>query len=355
MTSEGEILFKTIGDVSGGGGGGGGGGDDMESIVRQGVERMYDFCPEPFNIIEIESRIKDNNPFVVCALQEAMRMTDLLVFMKRSLEELTLGLDGALNMSPAMEEVQMGIYKNSVPPSWMKQMSTRVQEVYSLSRWYRDVQERHAQLDKWTTRNIEHPKTVWLPGLFNAKALITAVQQVYARANQLPLDVMGFMTEVTKLSPGDITEYAEKGAYIHGLTMEGARWDVAEGTIKDSKPKELRCHVTGDQRGPGDQRQARHHGVLHVPGVHEHAARERVLGAGEHVHAEAPGGPAFGEVDARVRRAADARRARGVSDEQRAFPLETKHEPPDGRDIGGNRRGVRECTYAQAIRHLDNL
>ena len=68
----------------------------------------------------------------------------------------------------------MGIYKNSVPPSWMKQMSTRVQEVYSLSRWYRDVQERHAQLDKWTMRNIEHPKTVWLPGLFNAKALITA-------------------------------------------------------------------------------------------------------------------------------------------------------------------------------------
>ena len=56
---------------------------------------MYDFCPEPFNIIDIESRITDKNPYVVCALQEAMRMTDLLVFMKRSLEELTLGLDGA--------------------------------------------------------------------------------------------------------------------------------------------------------------------------------------------------------------------------------------------------------------------
>ena len=241
LTSEGEILFKTIGDVSGGGGGGGGGGDDMESIVRQGVERMYDFCPEPFNIIEIESRIKDSNPYVVCALQEAMRMTDLLTFMKRSLEELTLGLDGALNMSPAMEEVQLGIYKNSVPPSWMKQMSTRVQEVYSLTRWYRDVQERHAQLEKWTARTLDHPKSVWLPGLFNAKAFITAVQQVYAREHQLPLDVMAFMTEVTKFSANDISEYSEEGAYIHGLTMEGARWDTGEGSIKDSKPKELRC------------------------------------------------------------------------------------------------------------------
>ena len=140
-----------------------------------------------------------------------------------------------------MEEVQNGIYRNSVPPSWMKQMSTRVQEVYSLSRWYRDVQERHSQLDKWTARNLDHPKTVWLPGLFNAKAFITAVQQVYARANQLPLDVMAFMTEVTKVTPQEIDKYSEEGAYIHGLTMEGARWDVQEGTVKDSNPKELRC------------------------------------------------------------------------------------------------------------------
>ena len=241
LTAEGEILFKTIDDVQGGGGGDGGGAVDMDSIVRSGVNNMYDFCPEPFNLIDIESRIEDKNPYVVCALQEAGRMTDLLNFIKRSLEELTLGLDGALNMSPAMEEVQNGIFRNSVPPSWMKQMSTRVQEVYTLSRWFKDVQERHAQLDKWTARSIERPKSVWLPGLFNAKAFITAVQQVYARANQLPLDVMKFHTEVTRLQPSDIEEYSEEGTYIHGLTMEGARWDQDQGMVMDSKPKELRC------------------------------------------------------------------------------------------------------------------
>ena len=241
LTTEGEILFNTIQDVSGGGGSGGGGGDDFESIVRKGVESMYDTCPEPFIVIDIESRVTDKNPYVVCAIQEATRMTDLLIFIKRSLEELTLGLDGALNMSDAMEMVQNGIYRNTVPPSWMKQMSSRVQEVYSLTRWYRDVKERHAQLDKWTAKTIERPKSVWLPGLFNAKALITAVQQVYARENQLPLDVMEFITEVTTLNPGDVTEYSEEGTYIHGLTMEGARWDSKGGTLKDSNPKELRC------------------------------------------------------------------------------------------------------------------
>lgn len=240
LTTEGEILFKTIGDISGGSGGGSSG-DSMESIVRKGVESMIDSCPEPFNMIDIESRIQDKNPYVVCALQEATRMTDLLVFLRRSLEELTLGLDGALNMSPAMEEVQNGIFRNSVPPSWMKQMSTRVQEVFSLQRWYRDVKERHEQLAKWTAGKIEHPKTVWLPGMFNAKAFVTAVQQVYARANQLPLDVMKFITEVSKLGPSEISEYSSEGTYIHGLTMEGARWDTKAGMVKDSNPKELRC------------------------------------------------------------------------------------------------------------------
>ena len=67
LTSEGEILFKTIDDVQGGGGGGGGGAVDMDSVVRSGVNNMYDFCPEPFNLIDIESRIVDKNPYVVRA------------------------------------------------------------------------------------------------------------------------------------------------------------------------------------------------------------------------------------------------------------------------------------------------
>merc|ERR1711998_209844 len=137
----------------------------------------------------------------------------------------------------------MGNLQNSVPSSWMAQMSTRVQEVYNLSRWYRDVVMRGEQLKVWTDgKGEEMPKSVWLPGLFNAKAFITAVQQVYARAYKLPLDVMKFMTEVTKVTDSTaITETLTECAFIHGLTMEGARWDMKAGVIKDSLPKELRC------------------------------------------------------------------------------------------------------------------
>lgn len=32
---------------------------------------------------------------------------------------------------------------------------------------------------------------------------------------------------------------ARDGAYIHGLFMEGARWDIMQGVIMESKLKEL--------------------------------------------------------------------------------------------------------------------
>ena len=44
-------------------------------------------------------------------------------------EELQLGLDGALNMSPAMEALAAGIAADKVPASWAAVMSTRYQEV----------------------------------------------------------------------------------------------------------------------------------------------------------------------------------------------------------------------------------
>lgn len=68
--------------------------------------------------------------------------------------------------------------------------------MYSLSVWYNDVCKRHIQLDNWTQGDVITPLSVWLPGLFNPKAFLTAVNQTYARANKLPLDVMRSMTEV---------------------------------------------------------------------------------------------------------------------------------------------------------------
>lgn len=65
-----------------------------------------------------------------------------------------------------------------VPALWMSVMSTRIQEVYSLSAWYQDVLRRYEQLAAWTSGNLATPNCVWLSGLFNPKAFLTAVSKL---------------------------------------------------------------------------------------------------------------------------------------------------------------------------------
>lgn len=64
-------------------------------------------------------------------------MNALLDEMRRGMEELQLGLDGALNMSDRMEALARGIATNSVPEAWMACMSTRIQEVRPWGMWQR--------------------------------------------------------------------------------------------------------------------------------------------------------------------------------------------------------------------------
>lgn len=63
--------------------------------------------------------------------------------------------------------------------------------------------------------------------------------QSTARKNELPLDKMSLACEVTKKIKEEIQAPPREGAYIHGLFMEGARWDTTTGSIVESRLKEL--------------------------------------------------------------------------------------------------------------------
>ena len=86
---------------------------------------------------------------------------------------------------------------------------------------------------------MQLPKSTWLSGLFSPQSFLTAVRQTTARKNDWPLDKTVSQTEVTKKSAEEITAATKDGAFIHGLYMEGARWDDKSGSVEESKPKEL--------------------------------------------------------------------------------------------------------------------
>ena len=64
--------------------------------------------------------------------------------------------------------------------------------------------------------------------------------QTTARKNDWPLDKTVIVTEVTKRpGPEAVEAPSRDGAFVHGLSLEGARWDEKAGALEESRPKEL--------------------------------------------------------------------------------------------------------------------
>ena len=192
-------------------------------------------------ILEVaESKTGGNlTPYEVVCMQECERMNELLLEIFTSLEELELGLAGALNMTDNMEALAKSLQLNRVPTAWgLYYMSKR-----PLASWYTDLDDRCQQLYAWTEEMIL-PKSVCISYLFNPMSFLTAIMQLTARREGLPLDDMDLETIPSFMKEDkDVKEFPADGAYIHGLFLEGAAWEYgapgAEGYLIDQKLKEL--------------------------------------------------------------------------------------------------------------------
>jgi dynein heavy chain len=196
-------------------------------------------------------------PYVVCAMQEVTRMNTLLSEMRRTLIELDKGLKGQLNMSQPMEDLCAAFIINQWPGrnpfsgcTWEKLAWFSKKPLGSQ---FMDLLNRYNQLVSWVEELVT-PLSVWLPGLFNPTAYLTAVTQVTARNTGLALDNMTTETHVSMFLTPDLCDVVpENGAFCHGLFIEGARWPTGDevedvetvghtlvgGRLVDSRLKEL--------------------------------------------------------------------------------------------------------------------
>uniref|UniRef100_A0AAY3ZZJ1 Dynein heavy chain n=2 Tax=Denticeps clupeoides TaxID=299321 RepID=A0AAY3ZZJ1_9TELE len=231
-----DILFRTLLEMQPRDGGSGeGAGTTREEKVRTLLEEILQKLPEAFNLTELYGKVEERGPFVVVALQECERMNILTQEMKQSLRDLNLGLKGELTMTSDMETLQNALYLDQVPDSWTR---WAYPSTLSLGLWMADLLNRIEQLKAWSS-DFQLPSSVWLGGLFNPQSFLTAIMQSTARRNEWALDNMALYCDVTKMSKEDVGIPPRDGAYIHGLFMEGARWDTQAGVIMDSRLKEL--------------------------------------------------------------------------------------------------------------------
>lgn len=140
---------------------------------------------------------------------------------------------GELTMTNDMENLQNAIYLDQVPESWTKRAYP---SMCGLALWFTDLLNRIRELESWTS-DFSLPPAVWLAGFFNPQSFLTAIMQSMARRNEWPLDKMSLQCDVTKKNREDFSSPPREGAYVHGLFMEGARWDAqVQGVTNSAGP-----------------------------------------------------------------------------------------------------------------------
>eukprot|EP00927_Polykrikos_kofoidii_P017168 TRINITY_DN17790_c1_g3_i1.p1 TRINITY_DN17790_c1_g3~~TRINITY_DN17790_c1_g3_i1.p1 ORF type:complete len:1649 (+),score=334.05 TRINITY_DN17790_c1_g3_i1:463-4947(+) len=239
LTNQGISIFKTIQGVSCSDSASGSLDITLCSPI---IARYLGVLPVDLDMAEIRSKMKDEDytPYTMTSLQESDRMNLLLREIRGSLQDLELGIGGQLNVSDKMESLATSLQLNQVSGTWR---ALAYPSLKSMASWFVDLVRRVEQLAKWTSER-HLLKSIWISGLFNSMAFLTAVMQVTARERSLPLDYMTNRTMFTNTAePTDILNEPTSGVHVHGYFLEGASWEDGkgddEGYVSDSKMKEL--------------------------------------------------------------------------------------------------------------------
>lgn len=142
---------------------------------------------------------------------------------------------GELTITSDMENLQNSLFFDNIPENWNKRAYPSMN---GLTAWYADLLQRIRELESWVS-DFNMPACIWLAGFFNPQSFLTAIMQSMARKNEWPLDKMCLQCDVSKKNKEDFSSPPREGAYVHGLFMEGARWDVQTGLIQEARLKDL--------------------------------------------------------------------------------------------------------------------
>uniref|UniRef100_A0A3Q2ZYK9 Dynein heavy chain region D6 P-loop domain-containing protein n=1 Tax=Kryptolebias marmoratus TaxID=37003 RepID=A0A3Q2ZYK9_KRYMA len=163
------------------------------------------------------------------------RYNKLLEVISQSLGDVMKALKSSEGMSSKLESMAQSLFNNMVPDLWEAKAYPSLKPLGS---WVSDLLQRISFLQRWISSGP--PPVFWISGFFSPQAFLTGTLQNYAR---LPLTMTSFLPlllpQVITKSVSEITVTPRTGCYIHGLFLEGARWDSEAGLLTESKPKEL--------------------------------------------------------------------------------------------------------------------
>ncbi|XP_071830856.1 dynein axonemal heavy chain 1-like isoform X2 [Apostichopus japonicus] len=213
-----------------------GGGRSREEVIEEAAKSILNKVPKPMNlerVIQLHP-VKYEESMNTVLIQEVIRYNRLLSTIHQTLNDLLKALKGLVVLSQELETMSNSIFNNNVPELWAGKAYPSLKP---LSSWVSDLILRTDFIQSWIDKGI--PSVFWISGFFFPQAFLTGTLQNYARKAIISIDTINFGFEVMKESAEDLTTRPENGCYIHGLFVEGARWNSNQHLLAESRPKEL--------------------------------------------------------------------------------------------------------------------
>jgi len=253
-----------------------GSGVNKEAHIESITDGILTQLPEILDLYKVKKRFESPSPTQTVLLQELERFNKLLEKMLDSLTNLKRALNGEIGMSQELDDLSIALFNGFLPEMWR---GLCPQTEKNLVNWMDHLKKRDVQYKYWE-KNKDEPNAIWLSGLHIPESYLTALVQTTCRRKGIALDKATLYTDVTSMiSPDEVKTKPEDGCYIHGLYLEGAKWNIEKNCLDYQNPKELVVEMPLVQVIPVEANKLKLRGTIKTP-VYVTQARRNAMGKG---------------------------------------------------------------------------
>lgn len=213
----------------------GGSADAADNRTLGIIEPIKNGLPEMVDVQALKVKhIKDDSPLTVVLIQELTRYNVLLKAMGESLEKLEKGILGIVVISEELQRMMVSLNNNVVPELW----SNAFFSMKNLGNWNTDLKARYEFFRHWAAKGqpfVYHISYFTYPTGFTTSLL----QRFSRKAGSPSIDRLEFDFIPTQKAVTDISEVVKEGAFITGLYLEGAKWNLEKQCLMEPEVMEL--------------------------------------------------------------------------------------------------------------------
>ena len=230
------VLVTERGKGGGGGGSGGSGGKTREETIGDVAADIASKVRQPYDLEAVAARfpVDWSESMNTVLTQELARYNRLLQLVHDSLSSVQKAIHGLVLMSSQLEELGSDLFFGRVPAMWRPRSYPSLKP---LGGYVSDLVARLDFFDAWFAHGT--PQKFWISGFFFTQSFLTAALQNFARKYTVAIDEVDFNTDMMSGTKDDITSAPGDGAFVHGMFLDGCRWDTVRQSLAESAPKVL--------------------------------------------------------------------------------------------------------------------